>query len=41
MTKEVRILRLKTRIDLLSHRQTENGRIIAKLKRQMRNLENN
>ena len=39
MTKEIKILNLKNRIALLSERNKENGRIIAKLKRQLANLE--
>lgn len=38
MTKEIKILKLQTRIALLSERNKDNGRIIAKLKRQLKNL---
>ena len=38
MTKEIKILNLKNRIALLSGRNKDNGRIIAKLKRQLKNL---
>jgi hypothetical protein len=38
MTKEIKILNLKNRIALLSERNKDNGRIIAKLKRQLANL---
>lgn len=38
MTKEIKILNLKNRIALLSERNKDNGRIIAKLKRQLKNL---
>ena len=38
MTKEIKILNLQNRIALLSERNKDNGRIIAKLKRQLANL---
>lgn len=38
MTKEIKILKTENRIALLSERNKDNGRIIAKLKRQLRNL---
>ena len=38
MTKEIKILKLQNRITLLSERNKDNGRIIAKLKRQLKNL---
>ena len=38
MTKEIKILSLQNRIALLSERNKDNGRIIAKLKRQLKNL---
>lgn len=38
MTKEIKILKLQNRIALLSERNKDNGRIIAKLKRQLANL---
>ena len=38
MTKEIKILNLQNRIALLSERNKDNGRIIAKLKRQLKNL---
>jgi hypothetical protein len=38
MTKEIKILNLQNRIALLSERNKGNGRIIAKLKRQLKNL---
>ena len=38
MTKEIKILKLQNRITLLSGRNKDNGRIIAKLKRQLKNL---
>lgn len=38
MTKEIKILKLQTRIALLSERNKDNGRIIAKLKRQLKIL---
>jgi hypothetical protein len=38
MNKELRILQLENRIALLSERTKENGRIIKKLQRQLRNL---
>lgn len=38
MTKEIKILKLQARIALLSERNKDNGKIIAKLKRQLRNL---
>ena len=34
MTKEIKILKLQTRIALLSERNKDNGRIVKKLKRQ-------
>lgn len=40
MSKEYKILYIKNRIALLSERNKDNGRIIAKLKRQLRQLEN-
>lgn len=39
MTKEIKILNLQSRIALLSERNKDNGKIIAKLKRQLANLE--
>ena len=39
MTKEIKRLKLQNRIALLSERNKDNGRIIAKLKRQLANLE--
>ena len=40
-SKEYKILKLKNRIALLESRtMKENGRIVKKLKRQVRNLEN-
>ena len=39
MTKEIKILRCKNRIATLSGRNKENSKIIAKLQRQLRNLE--
>ena len=38
MTKEIKILNLQNRIALLSERNKDNGRIVAKLKRQLKNL---
>ena len=38
MTKEIKILNLQNRIALLSGRNKDNGRIVAKLKRQLKNL---
>ena len=38
MTKEIKILKLQNRIALLSARNKDNGRIVAKLKRQLKNL---
>ena len=38
MTKEIKKTKLECRIALLSGRQKENGNIIKKLKRQLRNL---
>ena len=38
MTKEIKILKLENRIALLSERNKDNGRIVAKLKRQLKNL---
>lgn len=38
MSKEIKILNLQNRIALLSERNKENERIIAKLKRQLKNL---
>ena len=38
MTKEIKILKLQNRIALLSERNKDNGRIVAKLKRQLKNL---
>ena len=41
MTKEIRILSLENRINLLRERtDKENGKIIKKLERQLRNLKN-
>lgn len=39
MTKEIKKLKLQNRIALLSERNKDNGRIVAKLKRQLANLE--
>ena len=42
MTKEIKILKIKNRIDLLSERNAlENANIIKKLRRQLRILEAN
>lgn len=42
MTKEMTILKIKNRIDLLSERNAlENANIIKKLRRQLRKLEAN
>lgn len=38
MTKEIKILKLQNRITLLSERNKDNGRVVAKLKRQLKNL---
>ena len=38
MTKEIKILKLQTRIALLSERPKDNERIVIKLKRQLKNL---
>ena len=38
MTKEIEKMQLENRIALLSERQKENGNIIKKLKRRLRNL---
>lgn len=38
MTKEIKKLKLENRIALLSGRNKDNGRIIAKLKRQLANI---
>ena len=38
MTKEIKILKLQNRIALLSERNKDNGRVVAKLKRQLKNL---
>ena len=38
MTKEIKILKLQNRIALLSERNKDNGKIVAKLKRQLKNL---
>ena len=38
MTKELQILKLENRIVLLSERNKDNERIVAKLKRQLKNL---
>ena len=38
MTKEIKILNLQNRIALLSERNKDKGSIIAKLKRQLKNL---
>lgn len=40
MSKEYKILKLQNRIALLSSRNKDNGRIITKLRRQLRQLEN-
>lgn len=39
MTKEARRLRLISRIQVLSERQKDNGRIVNKLKRRLANLD--
>ena len=39
MTKEIKILKLQNRITLLSERNKDNGRIIAKLKRQLKKFD--
>lgn len=39
MTKEMKKLKIESRIALLKERNKDNGRIIAKLKRQLRQLE--
>ena len=39
MTKEIKKLKLQNRIALLTERNKDNGRIVAKLKRQLANLE--
>ena len=39
MTKEMKKLKIENRIALLEERTKDNGRIIAKLKRQLRQLE--
>ena len=38
MTREIKILKLQTRIALLSERNKDNGRIVQKLKRQYKML---
>lgn len=38
MNKELRILQLENRIAILSERNKENGRIVKKLQRKLRNL---
>ena len=38
MTKEIKKLKLQNRIALLSERNKDNGKIVAKLKRQLKNL---
>ena len=38
MTKEIKNLNLKNRIALLSERNKDNERIVAKLKRQLKNF---
>ena len=38
MTNEIKVLKLENRIALLSGRNKDNGRIVAKLKRQLKNL---
>ena len=38
MSNELKILKLQNRIALLSERNKDNGRIIAKLTRQLKNL---
>ena len=38
MVKEIKILKLQNRIALLSERNKDNGRVVAKLKRQLKNL---
>ena len=38
MTKKIRILRLESRIAILSERPKDNGRIVQKLKRQYKQL---
>ena len=38
MTKEIKILKLQNRIALLSERNKDNGKVVAKLKRQLKNL---
>jgi hypothetical protein len=38
MTKEIRMLDLQARIALLESRGKDNGKIVKKLKRQLRNL---
>ena len=38
MNKELKILQTENRIALLSERNKDNGRIVKKLKRQLRNL---
>ena len=39
MTKEARKLRLISRIQVLSERQKDNGRIVNKLKRRLANID--
>ena len=39
-TKEIRILRLENRIELLEARNKDNASIVKKLRRQLRNLRN-
>ena len=38
MNKELKILQTENRIALLRERNTDNGRIVKKLERQLRNL---
>ena len=38
MTKEIKIMKLENRIDLLESRPKENGRIVKKLRRQYKQL---
>ena len=38
-SKEYKLLKAENRIALLSERGKENGRVVAKLKRQIRNLQ--
>lgn len=39
-TKEIRILRLENRIELLAARNKDNASVVKKLRRQLRNLRN-